>query len=319
MKNFATPIAIVGTMEQLEEIAKELKTLGYSESLASISNNDDMIITCSNGHCHKFLFVHNNSDGWLTVFGNTDKNETERIKVLANDKDLVLALAAMVDDDKPYLGEYWLNTSPDYNGTVRTRLGKIIEIRKVDNWIVLDSDPNNGWNPYVPSHRKATKEEIINHFTKQPQVGEWNMEEKAIIGYKVKRGINNEAAAKALGYTRFNKEIAFEFNENARKKAQLFGILDLLFEPVYEQEKKIIAVEYSKKGQTLKIEVYDNKAHFNDGLNSATFVKKELVELLKPTDTGSTKFKPTYFDVGCNGQYKNVSAEGIQKVIDALN
>jgi len=65
-----------------------------------------------------------------------------------------------------------------------------------------------------------------------------NMEEKKIIGYKLTKPEYKEAVIKICNYSVFDfKRFEIEVSEGAVEHLQKAGVLDLWFEPVYEEEK----------------------------------------------------------------------------------
>ncbi len=162
--------------------------------------------------------------------------------------------------------------------------------------------------------------------------------EKKIIGYKMTKPQYAKAACKIEGYRAFGESVetlpilfdGSEFEKSRRRAVEdlrAAGVLDLWFEPIYE-EGRIVKVAYEEKGKFLEVEIVEQafgrgKVAMLKGRGDK-FTKKDLqfllrleIDLLNQHRT-SIKFKPSYFNVGCNGQYKNVKAEDIQKVIDAL-
>lgn len=291
MKKFKTPLAISGTTEQLTSLMSDLVELGYSEY---------QITPDWNRRPHLITRPHNSDKtNWhFTNLSESTDDYIQAIKVSANDKDLVLALAAMVDDDKFYKGEFVLVT----NGGAEYALHIV--------------DGNKNYLIGKRGVRKATVEEIINYF-KQDEVPfiDKAMNTKKIVAYQMKKGVS-EAILRAAGLGG-----RFVPGSHSHSAAIQAGVIDLLYEPVYEKEKKFIEVEYEKKGKTLKVELTYNKKIARIILPEGTyeFTKHQLQELFKPIKAGGVQFIPTYFNVGCNEQYKNVSAEGIIKVIDALS
>lgn len=230
MKNFKYPLAIEGTKDQLLDLATKLEELGYK-------NDSEMGSYWHDGV--NFLLTHWLRNGQMG-FNQTDSNHTI---VSASNHDLVLALAAMVDDDKFYHGElcYWSGQNPMF-----------VTLDKLDKF------ENSCWASNVPSHsslhdshlRKATKEEIINHFTPKTfpfgiglsftQQNHHTTIEKEIVGYmldtdspRIKRAADIIANSGEM-----NENFYIPLPSNyAVPRLQEAGVLDLWFKPVYGQEK----------------------------------------------------------------------------------
>lgn len=232
MKNFKTPLLIEGTPLQLDSLIPKLENLGYT-CLAMDKNDFCGLITFFNGTKYNITNITGSIDSYLKVsFSNK-----RRLKVNASNPELVLALAAMVDDDELHAGE-WLychsdsvssaNNKPDfYSG----RLYKC----------VIDYDPRAVRHCF----RKATVEEIFQHFnmktTGNMVCSSDGVSERKIIGYKVKDGIDKTAARLLVGLmeppikVNDNPEIVFERNSDVYNVAIKLGILEQLFEPAYEE------------------------------------------------------------------------------------
>lgn len=239
MKNFKYPLAIEGTKDQLLDLATKLEELGYK-------NDSEMGAYWHDGV--QFLLTT-----WLRN-GQIGFNQTANNYqiVSASTPDLVLALAAMVDDDNPYVGEYIVWDEDDLFPT--GTLSKIIGIAPTESFYV---DNYKDKNPYGTVSFgvtiKATKEEIINHFTPKTfpfgiglsftQQNHPTMEKK-IIGYKLKDECKQyeSAACRITGNELLCKQSAlnpsyhFAIGSLMETKIKESGVLDLWFEPVYREE-----------------------------------------------------------------------------------
>lgn len=142
------------------------------------------------------------------------------------------------------------------------------------------------------------------------------MAKKKPIAFRVKKDVDREAVSKLLN-TKFDmclvRNADFMFDSSVHDRTKKMGIMSL-FEPVFSSDSKIIKVEYEKKGQFLNVIVKEGVAL----VENKGFSKGKLEDLLEPIMVNGVKFWPTFFDGGCNRQYKNVKASDIQKVIDAL-
>lgn len=147
---------------------------------------------------------------------------------------------------------------------------------------------------------------------------------KNLVGYKLKPGIDPIVVNKILDW---GNDVAWNLsliavNAMAVKKLDVNGVLYILFDPVYEDVSKLINVYHGDRGSRGLLQVYivNGKAKVEEpGSGISHFISKyELDNIVSDKHINSIKFLPTKFDIGCNGQYKNVSREDIQKVIDAL-
>jgi hypothetical protein len=222
MKNFKYSLAIEGTHEQISKLISKLQELSYITK-NTLEWRDD----------HHYLLTNfGRKKGNLGFNQNSDNNYI----VSASNPDLVLALAAMVDDDQLHVGE--LVTSIEHNWFKDTggfRIIRKLNGSSADCSLDGESVTTRPDACYIPNLRKATKEEIINHFTPKTM-------EKKIIGYKLKDDckqyipaldaiscyFSNGAQDRVLGITS-------AFVSDYRNA----GVLDLWFEPVYEEIFKV--------------------------------------------------------------------------------
>lgn len=152
MKKFKYKIAFdAGSIDKRDLIFAELKQLGYSEKDVA---NGTVAATGFNG-----------SPYVMTSFGSHLYGERE----LISDKDTFLALAAMVDDDKFYKGEWVVCRKDFYKQFTK---GNLYEVREDFNaggvsshvLIKLDDSGSTSNGLHHTHFSKATKEEIIDHF-----------------------------------------------------------------------------------------------------------------------------------------------------------
>ncbi|HTJ52548.1 MAG TPA: hypothetical protein VL443_23975 [Cyclobacteriaceae bacterium] len=240
MKKFKYPLAIEGTTEQLKELSIKLLELGYVIG-SKITNTDRYLLT-----------------NWCDELGTLGydhlRNYRDRYDVSASNPDLVLALAAMVDDDDINPGELFychknLVMDNDYriaykkNHFYKSELHGAItdEYNLKEHWMSGVGVKASKWL------RKATKEEIISHFSPQTFNGsEPKTMEKKIIGYKLKDDCKQyeEAASAILRFsngklTNYAEGYNFTFTSPASDFLKKAGVLDLWFEPVYEEKFKV--------------------------------------------------------------------------------
>lgn len=297
MKNFKYPVAIEGSREELETLIPKLVELGYNYTVKS-----------------KYPFLVTNLDGTVNELGfsyNDSYFTHTRTVVSASNPDLVLALAACTEDDviqdKEYLLYYRENRVEPNDGTLVGRREK-----------------------ELTSYRKATKEEIIAHFNKQPM-------EKKIIGYKFKPGFEQFKSAGGQicfnnsgwvispkeGYEGFDNNIG-AFNSMVLKLKQA-GVLDLWFEPVYEPEKpKVEIVTLRCEGGSFEVEVSKEGIYYRkDGLwlhvdsikvaIDTTRVPRKIFSHGMFETSSYFEFTPSHIDSGCK---KQVPVEDWKKVLE---
>lgn len=285
MKKFKYPLAIEGIKTQLERLVPKLEELGYKLSTD---------------------YSWNRCPYLYTNFGNTPSvmgpNQTPHFNtvVSADNEELVLALAAMVDDNILYDGEY---------------LWSIIgnEVAKSDGTMNYRSFNPQSKNP-ITIYRKATKAEIINHFI---------MKEKKIIGYKLKEGVNKEIFKSLLHVPKMSFDRlevdAGSFSILIDEMREL-KVLDLWFDPVYEPEKpKKEIITLRCEGGSFEIEVSKEGIYYAaDGTTLDVGDLKNAIanRVISHNKNSRYSFTPTFIDSGCK---KNVPVEDWRKVLEAYN
>lgn len=154
--NFKTSLSIRGTKAELEAIIPSLKMLGYK-----LSNLHAVFKQGRNSVCTDWNGGH---PELMAITSETHSNGDERFIVEASSAQLVLALAAMTDGDSYAVGE-WIVCK---EGTgLAFHAGGMYEARRRSGSYILvfKDDCGSTTNGLVhEKFRKATKEEIINHF-----------------------------------------------------------------------------------------------------------------------------------------------------------
>lgn len=329
MKKFATPLAISGTEKELRDLIPQLEDLGYEQF--TITNDF---------YKRDTLYTQHQYNIWITnLESNRIADGKIRTKVSASNPDLVLALAAMTEGRIPIVGEYVIGIKSIVISN--EKLSKVTSVDGIAYSTIkgLDCHQTQLDNTYS---RKATFEEIIKHFSTPQKISEQDngalnstlgylapqKNTRQIIGYKVKEGVDKLSALKIVGGSEgfsLNKNTDFAEGSECQRRAIHLGILPLLFEPVYKDERKFVEIEYGKRGgrKKLKVEITQvgerKIATIVHDSSDYSFDREGLKRVIGDQASSQIKFKPTYFDVGCSGQYHNVSVEDIQKVIDALN
>jgi len=155
---------------------------------------------------------------------------------------------------------------------------------------------------------------------------------RPIIGYKVRAGVDRDAAASAIKANDFPKHMEYDFEYGSRlhDNASKFGVLNLLFEPVYEPDETNYQLPHVSARGTEFINVKINKAakdvRFSrkaaHGLledEEFVFTKKELIRLLEYEFKAGNgvPFKPTMFRIGCENNY-TIAAFELQMLVDKI-
>lgn len=158
MKKFKYPLAIEGTPEQIRNIREELLKLGYEDHYIAneITQKTRFMLT---------QFKAGFSCG-MDFFFSIGCRQGEVIS--ADDLDLILALAAAVDDNYNfYEGEVVVATRTSGEEECEYKEGDLYVILSVEERFIrttsLRTGHTNGWHD--SNFRKATKEEIINQFS----------------------------------------------------------------------------------------------------------------------------------------------------------
>jgi len=160
-----------------------------------------------------------------------------------------------------------------------------------------------------------------------------NTMEKKILGYKWKEGFKEQydkAAASICGYTAYNPGLGsggpkYQFEEGSSNSRALYkaGVLDLWFEPVYEEDKKVFTLKCSSGTFELQVSkegIYyapDDKWLSPSDLSRA--IAPEDIQLSRgctPELNGNYYWMKQYVshvDLGCKTK---TSAEDIKAVVD---
>jgi len=316
MKKFKYPLSIEGSKEQLEAIVPQLEKLGYSMFIRyggrpySWASEYPYLLATFGGQQDKIGF---------------NQTPDHEIKIPASNPELVLALAACVDDSSPHFGEFFICTKTVLmdDGKLAYTEGKIYKSEQEDCITDEDGIIQHYWNiPLINRHfRKLSKEEILNHF---------NM--KKIIGYKLKEDCKQfEKAAGSIAFPdNINKTFlnldgcCFKSNSIVQEILKEVGVLDLWFEPVYEQQKETITLRSGwTSDSNFEIEVSKDGIYYapDDVFLNVADLRKivEPVRVSKKkgnSSAGEYTFKPSHIDSGCK---KGVPVEDWIKVLNAYD
>jgi len=148
---FSTSVSMECTIEQFkQDLESGLSTLGYRTCYSS--HKVDLIVTRDAGsHNRVFMYEQERSP--------SSKNKEGRYYIDHYNPELFLALAAMTEDEEWIVGEWLVHIG--YSGNY-SDIFKVKELigANWENGMALPCDSNRR------IYRKATKEEIINHLTK---------------------------------------------------------------------------------------------------------------------------------------------------------
>ncbi len=149
---------------------------------------------------------------------------------------------------------------------------------------------------------------------------------KKQIGWKLKEGMSrNDSTVRNLQLNNtFWLKNGFEFmvNSGSEMDHKDSGILTFVFDPVYEVEKKKVQIKYYDSSNVihfLDVEIVNGLAKvILSSVDTIIFSREELCGILNIGVKSPAKYRSSSFDFGCSLQYKNISREDIQKVINAL-
>lgn len=154
---FTQPVSMKCTEEQFnKDLKSELEKIGYIDKTVEWCDFDGYL--CSNSYNN---LISNFSYGFI------DRNN--RFYIDHYNAELFLALAAMTDKEDGNYGEYWKCIKvPDSSFTINKLYKQHTD--NITNWsnFIDNNGHKNGCNKLNKQHfTKATKEEIINFFTKK--------------------------------------------------------------------------------------------------------------------------------------------------------
>jgi len=286
MKKFATPLAIQGTPKQIEELIPKLCALGYTDEF--LRNQKDVSMPCL---------------------------KHSRTVVDASNPELVLALAAMVEGDEIHVGE-WVISVTDSGPLLPLGMYKVSEVsNEFINVYGIKATERWATNTYYV--RKATVEEIMNHFSVNQSDQKPDKEEREPIGYKV--------VSNLLRWNYGTMLYKNDYGQWCEKDANPGDVCvgddvlinnTALFEPVYAEPKPkfktmVLEAEDSKFEVTIKdgyvvygteqILVFDLERWFEAVSNYSRVI-------------GIWQFKISHVDIGCK---KGISLKDLETLIAA--
>lgn len=154
MKNFITPVSMQVTEEQFEkDLRQPLLDLWYKLSVVDFFDR---------------VLVNDYGENEINdlMYGNREYHD--RYFIGKYNPTLFLALCAMTEGDTPIVGEYMICLkNVDDSGTWKSSKGEIIKVVSISDCGDPMQKGSFGKRFSEEHYRKATKEELINHFTKE--------------------------------------------------------------------------------------------------------------------------------------------------------
>lgn len=334
MKQFATPFAIKGTIDELKHIERLLFELGYCRKDGYNNQIQYIASGSSNTPVDELCLYSCLSIGVKREVINYNKENEE----------LILALAAMVEGDIFHKGEYLKCIKSYGDQFTKDRLYKQRRDNNSSSYGSVIVDDNGTPNGVGAHFVKATKEEIFQHFN--PIKGSIVMSEhggtdrlfttagtftniniftnkdmdKKIIGWNIKPGIDRLAALKAIGWEKNTTVSQYELKHesDAYKDAVKLGVLDALFVPVYGKESRSLVIG----GRTFEFDFNRDTVSYNYNTTIYTLTKSDIAGLV---DLYNSRFEchnlPYYIKTlafGCDGQI-GIEMSDIVKIFSELS
>ena len=311
-KKFSIPVSMKVNQEQFNYLKEELIKLGYEVTLETLvtdyPGSPNILIT---------QYTHNNN------FTNTFSYRDSNYIIQEYNPELFLALASMTSNEEFFVGECIIRVKDEHGILNVGDLGVIINvIERGSDFAVTVQNDKKGYMHSTNNIRKATQEEIINHFNKV------NM--KKLIGYNLKKDCAQfEQASFAIinshsveGNTKFVNKNGVDFTEDSKYCAWLkeANVLDLWFEPVYESIKKDVQVSVKASKQLVFTISKDHEGYVEENQENKKVSIQSLADMVNYGfglhGYSAYKIKPVTFDMGC---VKNICTSGIEKVIEAYD
>lgn len=155
MNKFITPVSMNVSREKGDSLVKKLNNLGYTLHKAfDYSLFNDTLCTNRGNYNYQIGFLND-----YTRFSNN------RYFISDYNPELFLALAAMTSYDDPIIGEYMICIKNTENCLYNNKIGDIFPIKSFNKGNKAEEGHfADGWSR--KHFRKATKEELIAHFSK---------------------------------------------------------------------------------------------------------------------------------------------------------
>lgn len=215
---FITPVSMQVTEEQYnQDLKKPLEEMGYKEvTVSHIKNNRDCL--CTNV---------NEINNYAEFLNHAYKHRLKRYAIEEYNPELFLALAAMTEGIEPIVGEYIIGTKDSKR--CASKKGVIYKVLQLDTTTseVYRIGPNKLDVTSTVYSRKATKEEIINHFKElsQESVLEDTMKERKELKAMTDQELTDYC--NKCEETSFQKEAEKHHSESMKdiKQVKLYGVI----------------------------------------------------------------------------------------------
>lgn len=323
MKKFKYPLAIKGEEKELETLIQKLEQFGYA---------------LRGHHAQRRILVTNQIgiNGDLLYYDIIDTSQ-ERTEVPASSPDLVLALAAMVDDDKIYTGEYFVCHTDlimqNGDGAAYT-CGKMYKSEK-DGCITDNFELKEHWMESYTDlglmHKyfsKATREQILDHFNQEKADDITHKLNAEFIDSQTKQPIAYKVVTNMLHW-KYGTILVKQSTGQYAPEGAIVGEICIgiekylkdtdLLEPIYSEEPKVIKVLMHSEPDNFELEVSKDGIYYrpeNTFLNESDIHSIVSLEKRVKTYNGNKQytFIPSHFDSGCK---RMVPREDWMKVLSA--
>lgn len=284
---FTTPIAMKCTEEQFNEIKDKLVEMGYKEVCMSNWDESDYIVNNLMKHI-----------GSLSNIFDVDANEFGRIMVDTFNPDLFLAPAAMTDKEDGIKGEWW-----------KSERGFAVQGVSSVTGLKL--------------HRKATAQEIIEHFEKKEFVLPkfWHVvvtEENVDVLSKWRFGDEYPKHKLNIGYI-----VGFSSWQNSRQHNPSDSRGSFGSEITFDQFKKYVLKETTQSCQIIPIPPTKQATLFDDRVEITDWKPKDNDEVLVVSinvdgwGLTKTKYKFVAEPYKANGFIKRTESEA-KRLVEKL-
>lgn len=225
MINFKHTLTASGAKDKLAKFEQDIIKLGHKNRHPGDTSGDHIVL---GPHANSKL----SKDEYYFLIGFPNRRDFEFNLDIPQEYETALAIAAIVDDDEPHVGEYIIGVQSSY--LPQGRISIITEIREVRGTRTEISFKGCGLPLCTDLEfvRKCTAEEIISHFK--------NKYMKKLIKYKVIK-----PCAYVNSYGDSDKLIpGTTFEPGSLISEHLSSMVENeeFFEKVYEEDKKVITI-----------------------------------------------------------------------------
>lgn len=263
----------------------------------------------------------------------------EKIKSwVSNNKRTVVKLL------RRFVNDFWKPT----DGVLQVDVAHYVYIELKENIIEQNLTDDNLYiiiNKFVVKYKAFWKDSNIFIVAKNIQLGTWGMQldynkgikwikdnlkniemeenktkgETKITGYKLKKGVRSCVVRNIINWRYCTESI--KKDDNIAKTLERLGVLDLLYDPIIEEEVKEERVftlyERNVKGSCIKefqIKVKKEGIFYEESGKEISLDIKQLKEAIGSRWVGLYNFEPIMINCGCK---KNVLVSEWNKVLDA--